>query len=272
MKPQLPKDSASVVQNALYFVHLSNAAYLGNPQKYDYAADCSFDDFQLDKFKTFPSDDGSDFAFAGRIDGALLVSFRGTANIEGWWHDFQFRQVADYDGLVHEGFYNSTESIWDDLKGHLDKIWTRDDVVWITGHSLGGAMATVFAKWLAHARYDIAGVHTFGQPRVGNNDYADAYSPNAVHYRFVNDKDIVPQVPPRWLGPGIFYKHVGKLQLFDEDGNLSRSDKAWSELAGEFAGSMLTRGPMPKAKMPDFGFEDHPIGHYIEKIEGYLNG
>jgi hypothetical protein len=253
------------VQNALYFVHLANAAYLDDPTEYKY-----FEDFQLENFKTVSSGNGVDFALAGRIDGALIVAFRGTDDIEDWWDNFQFRQVEDYDGWVHAGFYHSANDLWEGLFNHLDKTWKRGDVVWLAGHSLGGAMATVMAKWLAKYNYDIAGVHTFGQPRVGDNEYFDAYSPDEGHCRFVNDKDIVAQIPMRWMGPGIHYKHVGKLQLFDEDGNLTRSDRAWNELAEEFATSMLIRAPLPRVRMPEFGFEDHRIRYYIEKIEDYL--
>jgi triacylglycerol lipase len=263
--PELPKDSASVVQNGLYFVHLANAAYLDDPRQYEY-----FDDFQLDQFKTFTGDDDASFALAGRIDGALVVAFRGTDDAEDAWLDLKFRQVEDYDGWVHEGFYNAATSLWDGLIKHLGKNWQDGDKVWVTGHSLGGAMATVMAKWLAHQKYDIAGVHTFGQPRVGDNTYADNYSPDDVHYRFVNNKDFVTHVPYRWMGPGVHYKHVGKVQLFDADGNLTKSDKDWDDLAEDFTDSMSIRSPLPKAKMPDFGFQDHPIAKYIKRIENYL--
>ncbi|OAY84986.1 uncharacterized protein LOC109706574 [Ananas comosus] len=72
----------------------------------------------------------------------------------------------------------------------------------ITGHSLGGALATIFLCLLAmHDQVDILksllGVLTFGQPRVGNagfQDYVDSVM-ISNYYRMVYRFDIVPRVP-----------------------------------------------------------------------------
>lgn len=263
MKLTLPSTNATVMQNAQYFAHLSNAAYLGDPRQY-----ARFDEFAFQDYDTFESEDGENFGIAARIDGALIVALRGTDDAGDWWSNLKFRQVADYDGAVHEGFYGAANSVWAEMVRLLGKMWQRGDTTWVAGHSLGGAMATLVARWLKYREYDIAGVHTFGQPRVGNNAYASKYPPGDQHYRFVNNKDFIPQVPYRWMGPKIYYEHVGKLYHFDKNGKLSRSDKKWNELVADFADDLQLRSP--KEGKPDFGLAEHAIEKYIGRIEAAL--
>ena len=81
--------------------------------------------------------------------------------------------------------------------------------IWMTGHSLGAALAT-----LAADRYgNVQGVYTFGSPRVGDGAFKKNFEVEA--YRIVNNKDIVTRVPP----PGR-YKHVGDIKFIDADGNI----------------------------------------------------
>lgn len=47
--------------------------------------------------------------------------------------------------------------------------------LWLTGHSLGGAMATLAAAWLAERKIPFSGAYTFGQPRVGDDNFQVAF-------------------------------------------------------------------------------------------------
>lgn len=265
MDLKLPSTNETVMQNALYFAHLSNAAYFDKPEDYRKFAQFAFADWD-----TFQGVGGENFGIAARVDGALIVALRGTDDANDWWNDLQFGQVDDYVGKVHSGFYAAANNVWKEMTRLLGKWWQQGDVVWVAGHSLGGAMATLATNWLDHDKYNIAGVFTFGQPRVGNNPYADAYPAPDSHYRFVNNKDIVPQVPYRWMPPNFQYKHVGKIYHFDKDGNLSRSDSTWDKLVETFTDNTLIRTALPKGKLPDFGFADHGIEKYIARIEEAL--
>ena len=85
--------------------------------------------------------------------------------------------------------------------------------MWVTGHSLGGALAMLFALRLKLRRgLTVAGVYTFGQPRVGNLPFSLAYDKalRTCTYRVVHADDLVPRVP--WLlgafrhcGTEVFY-------------------------------------------------------------------
>lgn len=98
------------------------------------------------------------------------------------------------------------------LDEELDRL--SPSTVLITGHSLGGALATIAAAaW--QGKYPISGVYTFGQPAVGRGEFQDFFNQHYTNkfFRFVNDKDIVAKIPPN-------YRHVGELYRFDGDGQL----------------------------------------------------
>uniref|UniRef100_A0AC34QPU1 Fungal lipase-like domain-containing protein n=1 Tax=Panagrolaimus sp. JU765 TaxID=591449 RepID=A0AC34QPU1_9BILA len=78
-----------------------------------------------------------------------------------------------------------------------------DYQVWVTGHSLGGAMASVAASSIVHLGYSTASnlkLYTFGQPRTGDKTFAAAHDKLIPEsYRVTHKADMVPHVPPENL-------------------------------------------------------------------------
>jgi predicted lipase len=158
--------------------------------------------------------------YVANNDKFAIVAFRGS---EIWKNreDFDLNAVVadlktnidirlinwEPGGKVHRGFKKALDEVWLDLLPHIRKLHGKGCKIWTTGHSLGAALATLFADRYGH----IQGVYTFGSPRVGNGDFKDQV--NARIYRIVNNNDIVPRVPPRGV-----YVHVGKLKFIDHDG------------------------------------------------------
>lgn len=107
----------------------------------------------------------------------------------------------------HEGFWSALHGVWDELE--KKSIWTDvrkspEKQVWITGHSLGGALATLAAYRLVSDGVldadQIRGIVTFGQPRVGDRLFVAGYETlKDRHYRFVNNCDVVTMIPPKSL-------------------------------------------------------------------------
>jgi len=112
-------------------------------------------------------------------------------------------------GKVHRGFKEALEEVWVDLLPYIRQLDSKGCKIWMTGHSLGAALATLCA-----GRYvNVQGVYTFGSPRVGNDVFKEKYDVNT--YRIVNNDDIVARVPP----PGA-YRHVGELKFIDSGGTI----------------------------------------------------
>jgi hypothetical protein len=160
--------------------------------------------------------------FVASNDQFAIVAFRGS---EIWKRKekFDFEKMfadlkADVDvrltdwprgGKVHRGFKKALDEVWLDLLAYISRLNDKGCKIWITGHSLGAALAT-----LAGDRYaNVQGVYTFGSPRVGDGAFSKNFEVAA--YRIVNNKDIATRVPP----PGR-YKHVGDVKFIDGDGNI----------------------------------------------------
>ena len=106
---------------------------------------------------------------------------------------------------MHEGFVDAyltvRSTIHQYFKAHPCSIVT------VTGHSLGGALATLCALDLQYNFFDSDSVqlYTFGSPRVGNADFSQSFKRRVPHcYRVINGMDVIPAVPRPWQG----YRHV----------------------------------------------------------------
>ena len=155
--------------------------------------------------------------FIAQDDELVILAFRGTVSTTDWLRNLKISRKESPLGKIHRGFQEGLDAVWDDpIETVLRELAGSDRKVWITGHSLGGALATLAAarasEWL-----DIAGVYTFGQPLVGNRRFAKLFNRRFRDrfHRFVNDGDIVPKVPPAPL-----YAHVDQRFHFDTEGGI----------------------------------------------------
>jgi triacylglycerol lipase len=173
--------------------------------------------------------------FVTESGDAIIVAFRGTQPNRpmDWFVDF--RATCDpWDhknaGKVHSGFYSALRKVWGVTLANGEVLPRRlvnrgSKPIWITGHSLGGALAVLCAaQALFVSKIPVQGVYTFGQPRVGTKDFADAVHAKLGSgiFRFVNDRDIVPRVPLFSMG----FCHYGGQRFFDHAGESSVADSA----------------------------------------------
>ena len=152
--------------------------------------------------------------YVASLGDTSVIMFRGTnpSEIQDWFINLSNRSRMVDHGNVHAGFWTG----YDSLHGQLAKVLeaSKPKKVWITGHSLGGALAVVCAYRLSSMEnLEIAGVMTFGQPKVGNPAFCKhmevTLSGRMVH--FVNESDLVPRVPPSFdhFGSLVWYKGGG---------------------------------------------------------------
>lgn len=165
------------------------------------------------------SDSGTECYVAGD-DERTVIAFRGTQDVADWRNNLDRELTKHYrcDGRAHRGFYGAWLSVSKAVRNALGE--PRECIgrkMYVTGHSLGAALASLCAYELAHRGYTVSGVHLFGSPRVGDQGWAEHYEHWLGHvtYRHVNCCDIVPRVPPMWFG----YRHVGKVIYYNARGN-----------------------------------------------------
>ena len=179
----------------------------------------------------------------------LYIVFRGTDKSIDWINNFQIRQqiypYSDGNSEVqfHRGFMMAYFAVRKQLLEVMNKFEGQHATV--TGHSLGGALATIAALDIQYnlgQKRDLSfEVHTFGAPRVGNQAMVESYNgriPNS--YRFTYGWDVVTRIPRTWQG----YAHV---------------DEA-VQLGSRWTWKVLSRR-----------FSDHSIESYINGLEAEIS-
>lgn len=132
---------------------------------------------------------------------AIYVSFRGSSDIQNWITNIQ-ATTTNYplcsDCNVHKGFYNAEQSVIHDVIEQVQKLTGTfpSYKVYVTGHSLGAALATLTALDLLNAGISNIALYNFGSPRVGDDNFAAwASSRLGDRNRVTHHKDIVPHCP-----------------------------------------------------------------------------
>ena len=214
----------------------------------------------------------------------VILAFRGTRpdQLADWMADLEIEQVAfsacfpspDV-GRVHAGFGRLLVGSWGEIQAAVGRYQDNGQPLWITGHSLGGALATLAtAAFTFAAREPVNGLYTFGQPRVGNLDFCSQCETHFGDsmFRFVNAEDIVTRVPPR-IVPGMplpaFYGHTGQLRYFAADGRLHADDHWWNAFLLEVKVGFANMKAMLAAPVADHSLDTRP-GGYLDRIEQYL--
>lgn len=98
---------------------------------------------------------------------------------------------------LHSGYLDAFELVRADIQSTLQQ--TPHDQLFITGHSLGGALAIVTTRLLAASSNGAC--YTFGAPPIGTVDVQNKLKTPV--YEIINEIDIVPRLPNPWLTSGI---------------------------------------------------------------------
>ena len=201
---------------ALKMTYLCALAYSDDVAKYlPKASDVNT--FRLVKQVTKSCSGGaqcSGFVAVSDSEKAIAIAFRGTEHIKQLITEIlriltEPKRSFDAGGKVQGYFLDAFKVVWNDLEKSVD-----DEIkkfpsykVWVTGHSLGGALASLASSLIMYkgkTTKDNLMLYTFGQPRVGNYDYAlahDGLVPRS--FRVTHYRDIVVHLPTcKTLAPG----------------------------------------------------------------------
>lgn len=148
------------------------------------------------------------FAFISKstTSKAIVVAFRGSKSskhvIKQALENLVLFKKTVLGGSVYRYFYNAYRSFQPEIKRIL-KCLVKDNPtydIWVTGHSLGGAIASVFSAKLLDKKIippEKLKTIVFGMPRVGTYNYARSFDKLHKHsFRVVHRNDAVPHLPP----------------------------------------------------------------------------
>ncbi|HMP16068.1 MAG TPA: lipase family protein [Gemmatales bacterium] len=268
MSDRLPLGTdCSEFQNALFLAHCSNAAYERNRVE-DYK---HYDKLAFDILQAFEGPHDTQ-GFVGATDKAVVLAFRGTEpdKWQDWCTDFNSKQKLWLSCQVHTGFATAHDGVANQYMELIRKMRTHQQAIYVTGHSLGGALATLAGKVLATGTEEGENlkphlVISFGAPKVGDNRFASTYGVTLL--RFVHNEDIIPHVPP--IGS---YVDGGSLLYFKPDGALSYNVNEISTMTSRLK-TAVSAIISAKGRISDLvpnWIQDHVMERYIERLEAYV--
>ena len=200
----------------------------------------------------------------------IFIGFRGSEKkFNDWFTNFRFtKEQSPYvHGRVHRGFLRAFKALLQEggssgIQSNKIKNTESPRFIWLTGHSLGGALASVAASYFLNSNTSIAGLYTFGAPRVGDATYRDEINLNLTYkyWRFIHGNDLVCDIPlPTLFGiqfkilPFGFSREGFMLRLTETGPELLRtvygdgSRKIWKTYDGLYA-------------------KDHSMGLYRQRL------
>ena len=205
--------------------------------------------------------------FIAYSEDMVVLVFRGTQEAKDFVQDLKIgkyqkigEEYCNGNAYIHGGFnlpilnINKNESIRETILKRVDE--GRE--FYITGHSLGAALSQVYAYYLAADNVDIkvTGIYTYGQPIVGNSNFANCLDDHYqdVNFRHVNNIDIITKVKP----PTTNYQHTQTLIHFGRAGR-SQFYNSWS-IRDWFLDGMKLKS-----------FKDHKMKNYLVLLEANKN-
>lgn len=183
--------------NMAYLAHCAQAIY--KPDSECTEAIRNIDSELSQNIRFFNSRQTGTEGFIAGDNHKIIIAFRGTSDRQDWLTDAATIQKTWSSvlniGKVHSGFFASLNSVWSVVIEHLKELQTNEQPVWITGHSLGGALAALAYATLRlqEPKYELAGAYTFGQPRIGNNLLCQEFDADSKHrfFRVVNSMSLL---------------------------------------------------------------------------------
>jgi hypothetical protein len=284
MPLQMEDTSGGSLANAVYLAAASDLAYYNAPTGPEkFKADLGLDAVLFSV--------GNTQAYVATDDNHIVVAFRGTeapTSIEGL-KDWLLTDADNYlilpegdlgtdfaaagvGARFHRGFMTALGDIWDPVCAAVEaELKKKERPLWVTGHSLGGALALLAAWRFLRKTIDVYRVYTFGAPMVGNSTAVKAFDKELEGkvYRFVHGPDLVPKLPTMSLvantyGHCLQEIHVGATAAAAA---AAEAQTFFAQLAAE-AGEMLDKVRVDKIwdRLLQ-GISAHDIVKYRAQIE-----
>lgn len=250
--------------NAYWMARIAKAVYLkkGKSEAPDEAAILKDLKDEDPKFRSVTGETNNS-AQAALIehDDYFCMAFRGTDEIGDWLDNLNAFQERVLFGGFHRGFWNSLNDVWSPLFELYEELRrAKRRPLFLTGHSLGGAMATVGAAKMIHEDRPFMSVYTFGQPRAMTLETSRIFNVEAGprFFRFQNNNDIVTRVPARLMG----YSHVGSFLYISDEKKICNDPGFWFRFLDAIDGAVDA--------VRESGIdavEDHDMSKYLDAVK-----
>lgn len=188
---------------------------------------------------------------------SVVVVFRGSefgncsALIKDWLTNVKALTIPASElgegARVHRGMWRALDGVYEDVAAEVAaREGFAKKKVYVTGHSLGGALALLCGVRLAKEGKGKATVYTFGSPRVGNHEFRRSANELTVH-RWVHAKDVVCMMPSDSM---MSYRHAGQTHNLTKKNHAYLDDRETRAVFGSCA--------------------DHHIHHYLAGLHANL--
>ena len=228
--------------------------------------------------------------YVGENDSVIVLAFRGseTPNSLDGFKDWLLTNAKNFLVLpagrlgtdfvaagvgarFHSGFVESLEEIWPPLFKAVEAVLSKKDrPLFVTGHSLGGALALLAAWRLQRNMIPVQAVYTFGAPMVGNDVAAKAFEkefPNRI-FRYVDSGDMVPALPTVSMFSNEYWHCLTEVVV----GGTAPASASLKALASGSPEASMSQAVMDGVwNKATSGIQRHLMGNYITQI-GSLNG
>lgn len=191
----------------------------------------------------------------------IYITWRGSESKKDFQNDASIDKVPfiNEGEKVHIGFKSAWESVLEDtynaIDNALENLQEEATNIVVTGHSLGGAIATLYAYSIKkhYPNYNVSST-TIGSPRVGNKIFKENYDNSSIDtLRIVHNNDLVTHTPY------IKFYHVNYQLRLDNNGNELKRDKSlksfWLYVKSIFSGKNI---------------KDHMGDGYLKALENWV--
>jgi len=171
------------------------------------------------------------FGFIISSGDKIVVAFRGTQSSPDWAADLEVSQTTFIfpEARTHTGFTSIYTSCRETILAALNRL-PGSARLFVTGHSLGGALAVLLALDASVNTPFRPVMYNFGGARVGNPGFASRYNSLVANsIRVVNAYDVIPLLPPTVIKSSLterawFYRHVrSKHRIRVQTGDINKN-------------------------------------------------
>ncbi|HEY9645296.1 MAG TPA: lipase family protein [Chroococcidiopsis sp.] len=251
--------------NAYWMARIASAVYIRNPVDFSPDEPRILEDLHSedpDFLSVFGVSKNSAQAALIEHKDYLCMAFRGTDERKDWLDNFNMFPERALFGEFHRGFWNSVKDLWSVLIDRYDTLKAaKNRPLFFTGHSLGGAMATVASARMVHMDLPFISTYTFGQPRSMTRETSRIFNMEAKgrFFRFQNNNDVVTRMPARIMG----YSHVGSFLYISEETKIYNDPGFWYRFLDSVDGAAESFAELGRLD----AIADHGMNYYLDAVK-----